>query len=77
MLAAALQRLRSELRTMPEPETADLHTAVSAGVAAALERLFESPDIANAIRQGVRDAVWHLGITANATDDPAETDRQR
>ena len=53
---------------MPEPETADLHIAVSAGVAAALERLFDSPDIAHAIRLGVRDAVWHLGIATNATE---------
>ena len=52
---------------MPEPDTADLHAAISAGVAAALEHLFDSPDIANAIRLGVRDAVWHLGIAANAT----------
>ena len=69
MLAAALRSAGFEtFRHLPS-------AAVSAGVAAALERLFDSPDIANAIRLGVRDAVWNLGVAANATEEPSETNR--
>ena len=53
---------------MPEPD--NLSTAISAGVAQALERLFGSSDadarFFDAVRLGTRDAVWL--IAANATD---------
>jgi hypothetical protein len=53
---------------MPEPD--DINTAVSAGVAQALQRLFGSSDadarFFDAVRLGTRDAVWL--IAANASD---------
>ena len=48
---------------MPEPD--DTNAAIAQGVERALTRLFTSPDLADAIRQGVRDGIWHLGATAN------------
>jgi hypothetical protein len=51
---------------MPEPDS--INTAISQGVERALTRLFTSPDLTDAIRQGVRDGIWHLGAAANATD---------
>jgi hypothetical protein len=40
-------------------------TAITQGVERALTQLLASPDITDAIRQGVRDGIWHA---ANATD---------
>jgi hypothetical protein len=51
---------------MPEPDS--INSAITQGVERALTPLFTSPDLADAIRQGVRDGIWHLGATANATD---------
>jgi hypothetical protein len=55
---------------MPEPD--DTNTAITQGVAQALERMFGSADadarFFDAVRLGCRDAVWL--IAANATHTP-------
>jgi hypothetical protein len=55
---------------MPDP---DISTAVCAGVAQALERMFGSSDadarFYDAVRLGTRDAVWLLAAKATDTDD--------
>jgi hypothetical protein len=58
---------------MPEPDPEHI-AAISAGVERAITRLFSSPDLADAIRQGVRDGIWHLGIAANT---PASEGNER
>ena len=52
---------------MPEPDVTT--TAITAGIERAITRLLSSPDLLAAIRQGVRDGVWHLGLGANAAAD--------
>ena len=49
---------RSEPPAMPEPDVTT--TAITAGIERAITRLLSSPDLLAAIRQGVRDGVWHL-----------------
>lgn len=55
---------------MPVSEPDEINSAVSAGIAQALERLFGSGDadarFYDAVRLGCRDALWL--IAANATD---------
>jgi hypothetical protein len=51
---------------MSDPDPEHL-AAISDGVERALTRLFNSPDITDAIRQGVRDGIWHLGTEATHT----------
>jgi hypothetical protein len=40
-----------------------------------LTRLFNSPDITDAIRQGVRDGIGHVGSTAANASDAHDTER--
>ena len=57
---------------MPEPD--DINTAVSAGVAQALQRLFGSSDadarFYDAVRLGTRDAVWLIAANAEGSERP-------
>ena len=61
-------------RSHPMPEPNDTNTAISAGVAQAIQRIFGSNDadarFFDAVRQGTRDAVWLIAANANATDTP-------
>ena len=63
-------------RSHPMPESDHVNSAISAGVAQALQRLFGSGDadarFFDAVRLGTRDAVWL--IAANATA-PGDTER--
>ena len=51
----------------PDPDP-DHAAAIAAGVERAITRLLSSPDLDGpffaAIRQGVRDGIWHLGTAA-------------
>ena len=56
---------------MPEPD--DINTAVTAGVAQALQRMFGSSDadarFFDAVRLGCRDALWLIAANASDTSD--------
>ena len=58
---------------MPEPN--DTNTAITAGVAQALERMFGSNDadsrFFDAVRLGCRDALWLIAANARPTPMPA------
>lgn len=58
---------------MLEPD--DINSAITQGVERALTRLFNSPDITDAIRQGVRDGIWHVGSAAANASDAHDTER--
>jgi hypothetical protein len=64
---AASAYRRSGANHMTEPD--NINTSASAGVAQALQRLFDSPELADAIgqgvRQGIRDAIWLVAATAS------------
>jgi len=51
----------------PDPDPAHI-AAIAAGVERAVTQLLTSPDldsqICEAIRQGIRDGLWHLGTAA-------------
>jgi len=59
---------------MPDP---DISTAVSAGVAQALQRMFGSADadarFYDAVRLGTRDALWLIAGNATDADDSEQS----